>query len=188
MQNAIEMIEISDVQELRTNAGQGRDQAILSMALKAAGSFDVLFLHADGGGDPSSARSTRIDPAVKRIHDETRLEGSRICPVVPVRETEAWALADGDALRMAFGTGLADPDLGVPQHVRLVEQVTDPKRALRDPLEQVVGSRASRKVGAASFLPKIAETLDFAVLQDVPSFARLISDLNAVLMGLGFYR
>ncbi|WP_158516729.1 hypothetical protein [Scytonema hofmannii] len=47
--------------------------------------------------------------------------------VVPIREMEAWALVDGDALRGAFGTVLDDSALGISTRLREVEGIFEPK-------------------------------------------------------------
>jgi len=92
--------------------------------------------------------------------------------VVPVRETEAWALADGDALRAVFGTVLEDAALGVPPHARLVETITDPKRALDSAylLTRPSGRRA--RAGAAALLSALGQQVSLDRLRQVPSFAR----------------
>ena len=46
---------------------------------------------------------------------------------------EAWALADGEALRSAFGTVLDDRELGVPAKARDVETILDPHQVPGEP-------------------------------------------------------
>ena len=79
------------------------------------GAFNVLFPHSDGGGDPVTAVQERIHPAALRIINEPESDGVQTVAVVPVQETEAWALADGDALRTSLGSVLEDQVLGLPE-------------------------------------------------------------------------
>jgi Domain of unknown function (DUF4276) len=83
-----------------------RASRILAAAKAADGAFDILFVHADGAGDPRRARDERVQPAIHLMTAERPGWSDGVVAVVPVRETEAWALADGDALRAAFGTNL----------------------------------------------------------------------------------
>ena len=73
--------------------------AILEAARQDIGAFHILFIHADANGDADRARQERIEPAVRLIRQKEELTNTHNVAVVPVRETETWALADGDALR-----------------------------------------------------------------------------------------
>src|SRR5436309_6511041 len=116
LRGASEVVEVSDVQALDTpeeHREADRATRILEAARSVRGAFSILFVHADGGGDPEAAFQERVEPAARRIHENTK-GGERVVAVVPVRETEAWALTDGDALRGAFGSTLADSTFGLP--------------------------------------------------------------------------
>jgi hypothetical protein len=185
---AREIVEVGEVLELHSPARvKDSDWAtrIVEGAHDAWGGFNVLFIHTDGGGDPESAARERVLPAVRLTAAKPEWEGVRIVAVVPVREVEAWVLADGDALRASFGTMLDDSRLGLPAHRRGVEAIADPKQVLAQAYTKVVG-RASRKRNAANLLGVLGERVRFSCLRDVPAFVSLESTFRTALTELGY--
>ena len=191
MQLAHEMVEIGEVLELHSPA-QHRDEdratRILEAARAARGAYTILFIHTDGASDPDSARRERVEPAAQRIANELMQQQEQTVAVVPVRETEAWSLVDGDALRGAFGTVLDDSRLGVPGRPREVERIPDPKQTLRQAFMRVIGTRRLKKKKAEAFLDVIGERVQLEHLREVPAFQRLEQDLRAALLDLGYFR
>ncbi len=183
-------VEIGDVIELHTlerHRGQDRATRILEAARDAEGSFDLLFVHTDGGSNASLARKERVDPAIPGVaYLLAAPHPRRGVGVVPVRETEAWALADGDALRKAFGSSLDDSALGVPTRAREVESILDAKAALEDAYAAVVGARRRRRRTASSFLEVIAEGAGLQRLRAVPSFRELETELGVAIDQLAY--
>jgi hypothetical protein len=81
---------------------------------------DVLFVHRDAEARPSNLRR-------EEIADALRWTMVRHIPVVPVRMTEAWLLADELAIRSAAGNPNGTESLNLP-NVRTLEDLPDPKR------------------------------------------------------------
>jgi hypothetical protein len=77
-------------------------------------------IHADGAGDPERKRKEQAQPAIDRLYQE-HADARRGVAVIPVRETEACAIVDGDALRSVFGTTLSDEALGLPSSEGIAE-------------------------------------------------------------------
>jgi len=184
------VVEVSEVVELHTpedQRGKSRADRITAAAKEALGAWHVLFVHADGAGDPIEAVARNITPAISQIGAELGKDDYRGVAVVPVRETEAWALADGDALRRALGTTLSDSDLGVPSSPSLVEKVPDPKLALVNAWKAARGGRKGRRrSSAAVFLEPIGEQARLDRLSVVPAFRELERHLTSALRDLGF--
>jgi hypothetical protein len=93
---------------------------------------DVLFVHRDAEAQPSDSRREEIAAALRGM-------SVRHIPVVPVRMTEAWLLADETAIRSAAGNPNGTENLNLPD-VRRLEDLPDPKRSLHDVLTQQVVS------------------------------------------------
>lgn len=182
--------EVRDLMLLRMSSaqpGESRRDQVRRIVLDMAGSFNILFVHADGGSDPLDARAHHVEPLAVWMEDVPDLVSSRTVAVVPVREMEAWALADGEALREAFGTVLPNEDLGIPARPRDVETIFDPKQLLESVYSRVVGRRR-KKDRAANFLSAIGERSRFELLRQVPAFQELERDLAVALEALGYFR
>ena len=154
-----------------------REERILASAKAAWGAWNVLFVHADAAGDARRARQERTAPALDLLR---QIELGQGVAVVPVRETEAWTLADGDALRAVLGVPHSDADLGLPGRARGVEQITDPKATLRA-AQSTAGRRRMRSV---DLLHLLGERISLERLAHVPAFEELRSDLVNALVAL----
>lgn len=182
--------EVLDLTALRiaSQEVESRTERVQNILFEVGGTFNVLFIHADGGGDPESARLTQFDPLATWMSLQSEFGASRSVAVIPVREMEAWTLTDGEALRKAFGTVLNDSELGLPTKSRDVESIVDPKRSLEDAYSRVLGRRRRRKEKTTNFLSAIAERLRLDCLRQAPAFQALERDLLDALTDLGYFR
>lgn len=187
-----EHVDVDEVRELHSPVparAASRAERIFTAARDATEAWDILFIHADGAGNPGRARGEQIEPARARIADE--IGGAReSVAVVPVRETEAWTLCDPDALRAAFRTTLSNEALGLAARPGAVESVGDPKAALRAIGARVAGPRARSKQAARSphFLQQIGRVIKLERLRAVPAFQQLEADLREALVRLRVVR
>lgn len=177
--------EVVPLVNVRKDMNRPRDERIVLAAVETTLARRILFVHADGAGDAARQHAALVAPALARIETDAGLSGKGIgVAVVPVRETEAWALADGDALRRVFGTTLDDDSLGVPKQARLVENIPDPKKTLDDAyLRTDPGSRYARR-GAGALLSSIGQRVSLSRLRQVASFMRTEADVLAALQRL----
>jgi len=139
---------------------------------------DLLFVHRDADKQPADWRYAEIRNAVGDMAH---------VPVVPVRMTEAWLLPHESAIREASGRVSGRDDLALPPIGR-IEDVADPKAALRDALLSAHGATGRRRSrfdpGAAIY--RLADLVeDWSPLRRLPSFRRLEQDTRAALAGLG---
>jgi hypothetical protein len=183
--------EVFDLTALRISAGtkmEDRAERTRKILLDAARSFNILFIHADGGGDPQAVRASQFEPWADWTKGQDVLQESRPVAVIPIREMEAWSLADGDALRIAFGTVLSDEELGLPVRSRDVETISDPKKALEAVHTRVIGRRRRKKERTTTFLSAIGERIRLDRLRQIPAFEVLERDLQEALQDLGYFR
>jgi hypothetical protein len=178
-------VEVGDVAPLRWS-GPGRPPLadfVLESAQRCRETAHILFIHTDGGGDPDRARRERFSPAMERVAAADGLP--RLVAVIPVRETEAWLLADGDAIRAAFGTTLDDIRLGLPDRPSDVERVPDPKALLDRVILAARGGRSrGTRPGASPYFDVLGERVRLAALRQLPAYRRIESDLRTTLMDL----
>jgi len=182
---ALAPVEVSEVLELNhpseTNE-EAREERVLAAAREARGSWRILFVHADGANDPVRARDEQVEPSLGLLRDAFESEGIGVA-VVPVRETEAWAIADGDAIRSAFGTNLNDGQLGLPSR-RAVETAADPKAVLQAAFLATKPSGRRRKQGTSPYLNTLGEEVSLDQLRELRTFKKLIDELRVALKQL----
>lgn len=190
MREATEPVEVSPALALdhpETHSNSPREQRILEAARCANGAWQIIFIHGDGSGNSKAARDNLVQPAIDAISASPELEGIGV-GVVPIRETEAWAISDGDAIRSAFGTRLNNQELGLPANGRQVERVIDPKSTLDIAFTAAQPNRKRKGQGASPYLNAIAQQISLNELRKVGSFEQLENELTDVLQQLRVIR
>lgn len=158
--NFANTVDVADVQPLRARRGPSSVDEVLDLVDRNAASFLLIFFHRDCGPNADRVEQQWLAPIRQRWGDRRE----RLVPVVPVRETEAWLLADGDALRNAFGVrSWSDADLGLPPRPRDVETIPEPKRVLND-----IVARVSRS--AHDHFEQLGEMVSLERLGQVPAY------------------
>lgn len=183
-------VQVSDVQRLEIpddEALKTRATRIARGAANIQGAFHLLFVHADGGNDPARARCERVDPGIEAVKKELGTDRREAVGVVPVRETEAWALADADALRSVLSSARSPADLGIPTDANEIEALPDPKRQLDLVVQRARGGRRGIRVRRASFfLDRLAERIDLASLRRLRAYRAFEDELETALDALGY--
>ena len=169
----------------RNQMGRSRAERIASAVQKDASAIIVLFVHADGGSDAQQAMSNGILPAFKLIGERLGRQAPAQVPVVPVRETEAWAVADPEAIRASFGITILPKVTGLPVEPAEVERVADPKRLLADLARSITGRRRRTKLGSLPWLADLGERVSLARLRDVPAYSEFETHLRRALAEVG---
>jgi Domain of unknown function (DUF4276) len=127
--------------------------------------FDLVFAHNDHN------ERGKLDQLRERL---TVPVNSRLIGLVPVRETEAWILADQTAL-LALGGGV--DVTGLPTSPAGVERLADPKVVLK----QALGRRAVDDV-----FEFIGLNISLDRLAQVPAYQQFLIDLTTALKELNF--
>jgi hypothetical protein len=176
-------IVLTSVRDLYT-LGRGFDGNIYNRLRGAAPigaqQYELIFVHGDGAGDWNAMRTNVIQPKIDAISEVMDSE-ARYVRVIPIREMEAWAIADGEALRRAYKVTIGDNELQIPRPARTVERVLDPKACLREIGETCLGRRRARALGVPVFLSLIGEHAAFTTLRNIPSFARFYEEMKVAL-------
>ena len=143
----------------------------------------LTFIHADTGGtNQARTLASRSVAYCARMHDVCDFTPARCVLIRPRHETEAWALADPEAVRGALGYKGSPADLGLPKNARAAERLPDPKETLRAALQRLGGSRR-RDVDA--ILPAIAQRQSINALRRAPSFVEFEGGLTTALKDFG---
>lgn len=165
-------VDVGEVVVVRPRPGPPNIDDIVRQAIKNDGAFNVLLVHRDIGANRARSEREWIQP----IRDAWTAAGRKeeLVVAAPVRETEAWALADGNALRSVFGVNWQDERLKLPASPKLVEEEVDPKRVLEHIRDQI--SRRS-----TDYYARLGDLIALERLRLVPSFQAWESDLGDAL-------
>ncbi|MGW0436257.1 DUF4276 family protein [Micromonospora sp. NPDC003197] len=172
-----ESVDVADVQPLRDRRGPSPVRDIVQLIERNAGSFSVVFFHHDQGANPDRVANEWLQPLRERWGDRAE----QLVAVVPIRETEAWLLADGDALRRALGVRWSDAEMGLPAHPKEVERIADPKRVLNAVMRRVRRSTEDHYA-------QLGELVSLERLSLVPAYAQWWNDSAVALSKLGYRR
>ncbi len=178
----VEVSDVIDLQDLPTTRGQPREQRIAAAARDARDAWSVLFIHADADSDEQRALAERVQPARALLEAEW---GAQSVAVVPVRMTEAWVLADSQAVRSAFGTTRSFQELGLAEaNAHGADNLTNPKATLEAAFRASRGKR--RATSVSPYLGLIGETSSFDQLRRLAAYRRTEAELQVALQTLGF--
>ena len=123
---------------------------------------DLVFVHHDDN------ERGKIVPLAR-----SETVGSRLVHLVPIRETEAWMISDREALAAFRGSDCSQ----LPDAPAKVEQIVDPKAALRSALGRRPWTEVFRSIGLNVSLDRLAQ---------VPAYRTFLDDLITALKELNF--
>lgn len=169
------------------------DQCILYVAREIAG-YHALIIHSDS--DDRGYKQTiveRFQPgkdlvlAAKNMREEICTD---LVPIIPVRMTEAWMLADPEALRIVLGTQMEASTLGAPLKAKLVEGELEPKAKLKSVIKTAYPGQPSKIYNRfrAKLFQELGSQISLQRLGEVPSYQFFVRDLAAILQVLNFIR
>jgi hypothetical protein len=148
----------------------GRAERVAA-AIDASWDACTLFVvHADGAGNPEGARRNNVEPglvAARSAHPDRTIPA---VACVPVREIEAWLLADPGVFHTILG-GSSSP--ACPPDP---EREIDPKATLRRILKDGGARRPPERMHAF-----FGERVRFDALRKLPAFQAFETDLLAAL-------
>ncbi|MES2270838.1 MAG: hypothetical protein V4533_08145 [Pseudomonadota bacterium] len=146
--------------------------------------FHVVFVHADTGGRALEANMGSRSEAYRQAAFELcGFPLVRCVIIAPRHETEAWMLADRDAVGGALGYRGDLAELGLPADARQAEKLVDPKQVLANAISQVRGRRSASNVH--QIITAIAQRQNFTRLRTAQSFQAFEGALADALVDLG---
>jgi hypothetical protein len=159
--------EVGETLGIDTRVQGSRADRIAAAVAENIDACTVFVVHADGGGDPAGARQSAVDPGLARARDQVRLGfGAAAC--IPVRELEAWMLADSEPFRAILGRGVT------PSLPEDPERDLDPKATLRRILGRMRGE-------PTRIYALFGELVRLDALRALPAFRDFEKDLTAAL-------
>jgi hypothetical protein len=159
------------------------DERILAYARLGEGLHFLLY-HLDADhSDTTSAYENRFSPGLQRVEAAQQGVNRQIIPVIPIRNSEAWMLADYDAFKIVTATKVHAIKLGFPDVPHQVESLSNPKQAFENALRDArPGSR--RKLLADEVCPALASEIDLSILAGIPAYQAFLERLQNTLSEL----
>lgn len=190
--HSMSSVDVSELQNIHSGTGLSRVERILRAAQKAHG-YHLLLLHADSDArSRDDAWSERIEPGMTRALNESK-SGTNLCesmvPVIPVRMTESWMLADPETLIDVIGARTTVSVPMLPDNPSEVERIADPKGTLRAVLNFLLGGRKHRRrrdFNVGNLYEPLARSISIDRLERVPAFRSFQMELTASLRALHF--
>ncbi len=168
-----------------------RSERLLEASRRAYG-YHLLVIHADADyPEPDRALRERIQPGLEAIGEaaksDTRLN-DRCVALIPVQMTEAWMLADPQALIQVIGATRTAEEMGIPTRAVQVESLPNPKQTLQQSIQQAISDRPRRRrrIQLSEIHEPLARQISLERLQGVPAYQTFIRDLTVALKDLHF--
>ena len=177
-------IPLARVRVPRERAGNVLARKIATV-LSADSAFDLIFIHRDANTVGYAARAGAIEEIMRGVQWDSR--DSDWLPVIPVRSTEAWLLLSEAAIRRVAGNPRGSQPLQLPKPSQ-VENVSDPKEALRKALADASGKQGRRlntvRKSFSQHRRILLEQLPVGgALEQVPAWRRLELRVSAFVHG-----
>jgi hypothetical protein len=101
--------------------------------------------------------------------------------------TEAWMLADPDALCTVLGKKVEIRALGIPTKAKLVEKELKPKKTLEHIIQATYPQQSRNwKRFKAKLYQELGSAIDLKRLSEVDSYQQFVKDMAAALQTLDF--
>lgn len=146
--------------------------------------FHIAFIHADTGGRALEANMGHRSEAYRQAaFERCGFPLERCVIIAPRHETEAWMLADREAVGGALGYNGDLGALGLPADAGEAERLVDPKATLNRAISEVRGRRSPPSV--QQIIPAIAQRQRLDRLRASRSFREFEEELARAMIGLG---
>lgn len=184
MQYGIRNVTIPDFPAVKLGKNGREVEAVAAEACSESDAFHLVFIHADTGGRALSATIDNRSAAYRvKMNELCDWPLERCIVIAPRHETEAWMLADPDAVKNSLGYSGSHNDLALPANAVEAERLVDPKQTLEAAMRTVRGRR--RTLHIQQIIPAIAQRQSLNSLRAAQSFRQFESELSDALVSIG---
>lgn len=180
-----DLLPTEDVQaESIEHIGGTQEERIIYFAERTNG-YHMAFVHLDADGRTRDrAYAERFYPGYQQVQERQDGVNKMLVPIIPIRMTEAWMLADFEAFKDITGTRKTAADLNFPSSPHQVETL-DAKEVFESAVRNARPGRRRHLTPKDIYLP-LAEVVRLALLRRVPAFEAFESDLKKTLAQLNY--
>lgn len=157
---------------------QGNKQAdkIVEAAHHVRG-LNLLVVHLDADNrNETNAYEQRFRPGYEAVQKSSKAL-SHIIPVIPIRTSEAWMLADFKAFKETVGTNKTAAELGFPSNAKAVETL-DAKAVFEQAVRSARPNSKRRRVNIADVHQALSLRVSLTRMEDVPAYQRFVQRLK----------
>jgi len=182
-------VQVSDIFPIKITKSSFIED-VINASRQGADNFGIIILCVHADADDSSDKGVyqnKITPALSAIENA---EDEGICkiivPVIPVRMTEAWMLADKALLKKEIGTNKTDQELDI---YRAPEQYADPKATIEEAIRIAQQERTRRhrnKLMIADIYLSIGQSISIDKLKQIPSYIKFQENIRIAFRKLNY--
>lgn len=186
-QRGVDVVEVPDAPAVRLGERGRAIENVAEEACEFSNAYEVVFIHADTGGRAlEQGLDNRAQAYCEAFNARCEWPLNRCLTITPRHETEAWLLADGQAVAATLGYTGNPTEIGLPATAKAAEKLGDPKLTLANAMKEVRGRRRNYEI--ANLFPAIAQRQRLDMLRGSQSFASFEGRLSACLIALGCIR
>lgn len=185
IRDGIRNSDVPSVPAVRLGLKGRRTEEVAAEICEAKAALSIVFIHADTGGRALEAGlANRSQAFCDRCGEICEWPIERCVSITPRHETEAWILADPEAILDAMGYKGDFRAIGLPEGAVQAERLIDPKATLSQALERISGRRR-RRGAVEQVLSAVAQRQSLTALRRSASFQAFEVRLRLALASLG---
>jgi hypothetical protein len=164
----------------------------IKMAAQNAEGCTILIIHSDADDETDKyAFQERIKPGfelVKQADEEVLCKN--LVAVIPVQMTEAWMLADKEALQEELGTDKTFQELSLTFSLKQTEKIADPKSKIQEIIRIAFKDYPTRrkKFNIGSLYSPLGQKVNLKILEQLPSYLKFKENLANTLINMNYLR
>jgi hypothetical protein len=181
-------IDVSDLIILNNSKKNGRDNQILQAAKDSYG-YHILIVHSDADDNSDKeAFDNRINPWFSLVEEEIGKICKNLVPIVPIRMTEAWMIADKNTLKEEIGTDKDDHQLELNFPIKNVEIIADPKEKIKKAIQVACIETPYRlaRINIADLYLPLGQKVDLSILNHLGAYRKFKKHLTEAFKKINY--
>lgn len=182
-------VVIEDVRPVHVHKTEFTETMLNASRQAAECGITVLCIHADSDArDIENVMEFKFTPFVEALNTLRADDYCKaIVPVIPIRMTEAWMMADKELLKTKIAAqGRRDIDLGLE---KAPEVYADPKQTIMDAIRIAQSGKTKRRRNELTIndlYDEMGQSIPLQRLRELPSFQHFEENVRSAFRSLGY--